>query len=467
MTAGSWAQEGGADVAAAMLQRYDPAQGGWDLEQTGRFWDTVGYARELGRLGEGHTIAVIDDGFDLSLPALAKHELAWAPAETESVAHGTVVALLIVEVAPAARLILYPVAVGGAWDPQRIERALEQVAETHATVVNLSLGQAFPEESVLAAEEFLREAQRWPNMSEEDIPFWIGERFGALDGWRALLRPLESSIGDAAARVVEAGHPVIAASGNQRGSIFSPAWEQTVFSVGFQRSKRAVVDGLTEEVEVGRPTFSQSDFYDFGVIQPPEVLGSSFATPLITGLAALMQSTADLSAFREVTRLAGIAAPLYTRLDHGINEDWSDRRDGVVDQLFAKAVGMLPHRHSSTNEHSACPECAFFALDAFVNFGLFKLGWGDLDGAELLLRSAAAFAPASPEAAANLGMVYAVRATRVQESCRWHEVSDLLKQAARLQAKASVLRPQHDPYRVRAAEFLAGAENPEQWKIAP
>jgi subtilisin family serine protease len=141
MRAGNWAQEGGADAAAAMLRRYDASAGGWDLEQTGTLWNAVRYAHELGRTGEGHTIAVIDDGFDTSIPALSRQELAWTSAENRPAAHGTVVALLILEVAPAARVLLFPIAEAGRLNNQLIERALDDVTRIPATIVNLSLGQ--------------------------------------------------------------------------------------------------------------------------------------------------------------------------------------------------------------------------------------------------------------------------------------------------------------------------------------
>jgi hypothetical protein len=80
-------------------------------------------------------------------------------------------------------------------------------------------------------------------MSAEDYQYWASERIGHLGGYRSVMRLPKSSIGDAATRAVESGCTVIAASGNRRGSIFSPSCEPSVFSVGFYRTERARREG--------------------------------------------------------------------------------------------------------------------------------------------------------------------------------------------------------------------------------
>jgi hypothetical protein len=226
---------------------------------------------------------------------------------------------------------------------------------------------------------------------------------------------------------------------------------------------QSALDERGTEIGIGKPPafYSQSEYSDFAVLQPRDVLGSSFATPLVAGLAALMGSRSQLSAYREVYWLDMLASALIPEL----GETWSDRRHGVVEALWAKAISMTPHLHLNERQPPVCPECAFFVLTAYVNFGLHKLFQGQLDDAELLLRTADAFAPATAEAAANLGIVYASRAAGAQQSGRWQDTSRLLRQAGRLQTKASALRPEFWPYRIRAAEFLAGAEDPEHWRM--
>jgi hypothetical protein len=463
--AGGWGQEGGVDTAAELLRRYDPAARSWNLPRTGEFWDAVRSAHELGRFGDGHTIAVVDDGFDLSIPALAEQTLMCNVNDTAPSVHGTVVALLLLAVAPNARLMLYPTAVRDRLDPAAIQRALREVDTTSATIVNLSLGDPFPTHSVFAVEDYLCRLAPWPEMSEADVPFWISQGLGELGGWRDLLRPPQSIFEAPIAALERSGRTVVAATGNARGHIYDPAFRASVFSVSFHRVERSI-DLLMEEAVSKAPTFSQSEFTDFAIIQPPGVLGSSFATPQISGFAALMASRGDLRAYAEVAHLAGMAEGLMVRRGHG-PDTWSDRRDGVIDKLFLKAVRASPHSHSDQSRRSLCPECALFAASAFINYGLFKLNWGDLDGAEALLGPAEAFASANPHAAANLGMVYAMRAQRAQNAGDLEEVSQLLKAAARLQQKASQLRPEHEPYRRRVEEFMIGAQHPHEWEMAP
>ena len=460
-----WGQEGGVDTAAALLSCYDPVRRSWNLPRTGEFWDAVKSAHELGRLGDGHTIAVVDDGFDLSIPALAEQTLMGNINNTAASVHGTVVALLILAVAPKARLLLYPTAVNGRLDPAAIELALRELVKISATIVNLSLGAAFPARSVFDIQEYLRRLAPWPQMSKTDVPFWIGQNLGELDGWRDLVKPPQSIFEAPIEALERSGRTVLAATGNAQGHIYDPALRAKVFSVAFHRTERSIAS-LMEEATAKAPTFSQSEVFDFSIYQPPGVLGSSFATPQLSGFVALMASRDDLRAYAEVVRLEAMANWLMVQLEHD-RLNWSDRRDGVINKLFMKAIKASPHSHFDQNRQNPCPECAFFASSAFINYGLFKLNWGDLDGAEALLGPAEAFAPANPHAAANLGMVYAVRAMRAKKAGELKKVSQLLKKAAKLQQKASRLRPDHEPYQRRVEEFIFGANHPDEWQMAP
>ncbi len=461
-----WGQEGGIDAAAELLRHYDPVARSWDLPRTGEFWDAVEIAHSLNRFGGDHVIAVVDDGFDLSIPALAEQTLMGDPNQVVPSAHGSAVALLILAVAPEARLLLFPIALGGKWEPTVIQRALYDVERTPTSIVNLSMGAAVPASSVIGSEEFLRGLEPWPEMSEEDLPFWVNQGLGELDGWRDLVRPPASSIftGPIAA-LQRSGRTVVAATGNARGYIFDPALRESVFSVSFKRIDRNI-ESRMEEAVVKAPTYSQSEISDFGIMQPSGVLGSSFAAPLIAGFAALMASQSELRSYSEVARLAGLAEQLMVSLPQG-SRAWSERRDGVIDELFLKAVRAVPHWHSCAGGRGPCPECALFAVNTFVNYGLFKLNWGDLEGAELLLAPAEQFAPTNPHAAANLGIVYALLARQAQAAGEFGEVVKLLNTAARLQQKAADLRPEHEPYKRRVAEFTRGARYPQEWRMAP
>ncbi|MEE6272647.1 S8 family serine peptidase [Georgenia sp. MJ206] len=459
------AQEGGADAAVSVRKHYDAIAREWSLPRAGELWDGVALAHRMGRLGEGRVVAIVDDGFDMCVPALAEHGLVWPSRRRGTTTHGTVVALLVLAVAPRARLRLYPASSDGHYDLALVEAAIAHATASDATVINLSIGQAFPMADVLDHEAFFGNLPAWPGLSSADLPFWVSEGLGRLDGWRALVRTPASPLGAAARTAVEAGRVVIAASGNAGGYAYSPAVEDGVTAVSFQRVERAARDGLSEDARATPPSFSQSELSDLAVAQPAGVLGSSFATPLIAGLVALMSDPAEMPAFTGTARLAALAAGLMVHLEHGAA--WSPRRDGVVDELFKRAIDRAPHPHLDPTHRAPCPECAVLVADAYINFGLFRLGWNDLDSAENLLSAAVAVAPTNPHAAANLGVVHARRAEALRDDGDLAGARERLLRAGALEARAYELRPDHEPYRRRAAELTAAAEDPSHWQMAP
>lgn len=462
---GEWGQEGGADAAAAMLQRYDHVTDSWSLPRVGEFWEAVALARQLGRHGEGQTIAIVDDGFDMSIPALARHILVPQVTHPLPFPHGTVVALLILAVAPKARLLLYPARTSGGWDTQAIARSLQAIAQTDAQIVNLSLGQAHAVDAAPAIEQLLGVLPPWPEATDVDLQYRISEGLGLLSGhgaWRRLLWPPDSPLAELVAALVDGGRAVVAAAGNARGHAYDPALRPGVFAVGFHRVVRAMEAGA-ETASLRGPTYTQSEYRDFGLQQPSGVLGSSFATPLASGFVALMEQRADLQAYARTMWCAGLAEALMVQPEHA--DAGSVRRAQVIVDLFARAVQHAPHFHAASD--GPCPECAMFAAGAFVNGGLHSLQWGYPDHAAQLLAPAEAFAPTNPHAAANLAMVHAVRARRAKEAGDRLALVNGLQQAARLMGKAGALRPDHLPYARRLQEFVSALANPAGWIMVP
>ncbi|KQP49564.1 S8 family serine peptidase [Pseudorhodoferax sp. Leaf274] len=458
-----WGQDGGADAAASLLQRYDAATGLWNLPRTGEFWDAVALARQLGRFGAGCTIAIVDDGFDMAVPALAPHTLVPHIADPQPFAHGTAVALLILAVAPQARLRLYPTRTAAGWDAQAIAHALQAIARTDAAIVNLSLGQAHAHATLNRFGEFLAAMAPWPGMAEAEAPYWLNSCLGGLaahGGWRSLLRAPDSPLADPVAALVRGGRTVVAATGNARGHVYDPALRPGVLAVGFQRVARGGDAGM-ERAALKAPTYSQSEFNDIGLPQPPGVIGSSFAAPLAAGFVALMAERATLPAYAELAWSAGLAEQLMAQL----GADGSaplPRQAQAVALLFANAVQAAPHAHGRGD--GPCPECALFGTSAFVNGGLYALTWGDLDRAAALLAPAVAFAPNNPHAAANLAMVHARRAEAAGEvQARARELAE----AARLMGQACALRPEHQPYRRRLEQFTHAAQDSRGWTLDP
>lgn len=483
---GQWLAQGGADVAAAMLaDDYDVSSQTWSMPSVGSFWDAVAMARDLGLHGEDTSIAVVDEGFDMTVPPLGGHVLVWPASDATLVAHGTVVALLILAVAPLSRLRLYPTALDGEINTRLVERAINDAADRRMSVINLSFGQAVRSEKVVDFEQLFVGAPLG-TMSSNELLYWIGRKLGELEGWRSLLHTVDSDVTRSTRAAAERGCTVVAAAGNYRGFVYSPGTEVHTVSVGFQGERRSLTDEMVELAQGTAPTFWQSEWADFTLRQPDDVLGSSFATPLLAGFAALMKNRADLYDYREVQRLAGIAAHLFVdaKRPHG----WAESRQGVIKGLFEKAVARTPsHDHltkfldapsgttpvtqvakvGNTGEvEPRCPECSLLTADAFINLGLFRLETGNYDGARTLLEAARSFAPENEHAAANLGVTYGALAGEFQKEQDWPTVVDLLQRARASMEKAVDLRPGCSRYQLRYEEFTAGARNPQQWVMA-
>ena len=323
-------QEGGADAAAVLLRRYAPKTATWDLTKDGHFWDAVRAAHDLGRLGDGMTVAVIDTGFDVGLPALAPHATADAIVPGAPTAHGTVAALLALEVAPRARLRMYAASEDGALSPERVIAAIERAVIEGADIINLSMGIGTPDEAL------------WAKDGPRGNPAY--ER-GALldpDDWRTMYDVPGVPLWVAARAAVEAGVTVVASAGNYARYTFVPAAVPGVVSVGFHTVLREVdpVTGV-DEARSAPPTYSQSLGADVMVVQPAHVLGSSFACPLISGFAAVMRDRRELPAFLRCVRRAGNAADMLRISEPGDSAEYT----ALLDSQFKAAFGSAPRRH--------------------------------------------------------------------------------------------------------------------------
>ena len=250
-------------------------------------------AHDLGRFGDGKTIAVIDAGFDVALPALAPHATADAIVPGAPTAHGTVAALLALEVAPRARLRMYAASEDGALSPERVIAAIERAVIEGADIINLSMGVGKPDDELRAKD------------GPRANPAY--ERGGLLDpdDWRMMYDVPGTPLWAAARAAVEAGVTVVASAGNYARYTFVPAAVPGVVSVGFHTVLREVdpVTGV-DEARSAAPNYSQSLGADVLLVQPAHVLGSSFACPLISGFAAVMRDRRELPAYLRCVRTA-------------------------------------------------------------------------------------------------------------------------------------------------------------------
>ncbi len=368
--------EAGVDVADQLLKRYDPVQCCWSLPKTGEFWEIVTDGHRNGHDGNGVTVAVVDGGFDTTISALSRFPVRGVdPGHTS---HGSAVALLVREVAPAAQLRLFTATRQGKLDAALVASAIRHAVDAGAQVINLSLGWRVP-----LSEEVLRDLS--PSQ---------------LVDWRERLRLPEHSVTEAVAEAVAQGALVVAACGNNSESVLIPAAMNDALAVGFL----TVWDlGDGELTGLSPNGYSQSRYADVRLVQPADVLGSSFACPLVAGFAAISPHREILRSYVRPIAIAAIASDLMIGWS---SSAWNDRAE-VIDEWFKRSLRDLPHIHLPAT--GPCLTCGLLAAPAYINWGLWKLRWGDLDGAEELFRAVTVFAPSNRIAERNLAQTLAAR----------------------------------------------------------
>lgn len=433
--------EAGPDPASRMLRRYDPATRSWDFDKSGEFWEAVSLAHTLGQYGAGRRVAIIDDGFDTTLPVLTPHTLRSIGHPNTSSPHGTTVALLLLEVAPEAELFLYPTAVTTdahlELEADAVAAAISDAVDQGAHIINLSVGRAVSVTELFSAERFFADAPRTADTTAGDLVYWAAQRAATSD-LRESLQIDADGLTSAVEAAAAAGVVIVAAAGNDADHFFVPAAMPDTIAAGFTRIRTEVDDGL-ETVSLRVPSFTQSVLTDFTVVQPPGVLGSSFASPLMAGLAAVARSPRTVFELKAAVRRSGWATHLWR--DHPQNE-WRHDRQGVIDELYKTAVNEAPHHHHWPQGRYQCPECSFLLYSAYNNYGLFTLGWKDFAHAEVVFSTARWFAPHRFEAPANLAVALRELAVGVGGD----DAVRLVAAACEASAASLARRPDYGPY---------------------
>jgi tetratricopeptide (TPR) repeat protein len=416
-----------AEDAVSVLAAYDSVTGRWPFPPDARFWKAVEHAHSLGYRGAEHKVAIIDSGFDTSFAALQGRidqqvqcvplPLPGTPGANTN--HGTAVLLLIASVAPECRFVLYSVQrESGAIDAADVAFALNQAASSDADIINVSLGawQTVPDmdERLQHASDAVWNASLYSPSPKH------GRNLMLLE----ILPHADCELCQAASAAVKSGKLLFAAAGNDATEIYCPARAEDALAAGFQTSeKRFVVAGpeggkLERE---GSAVGAQSLFVDLPLEEVPGVLGTSFASPLYAGVAALGVSTAEFSAYISalpLTQLASVTREQVqvevSKLGHYTKEMTAPLQQ--ASKMFFAAMQRLPHVHSepemkarkdrsdaTLTNPAACMSCGFLAYPFYVSFGLFLLETGYYHDAKQLLEAARAIAPWSDAAAANLG----------------------------------------------------------------
>jgi len=418
----------GEENAPSFLDAYDPPTGQWRFPPNARFWRAVQHAHSLGRRGKGHKIAVIDAAFRTNFPALrgrvkrkfqcVRHRLPGYTGLNSD--HGTEVLLLMAAVAPECRFDLYSVQrEGGGINEADVAYAIDQAASSDADIINLSLGF---QQTVPDLENKLQ------HIGSEAISTLLGgpsSRHGKYVLSNQLLPDPNCELCNAAAAAARNGKPVFAAVGNEASDIYCPARAEEVFAVGFQTTEQRValpIPGGETLIGEGSLVETQSLFLDLSLEEVPKVLGTSFASPLYSGVAALGVTAAEFCAYNSAMPSTADAAIIHrqvkiesSKLGH-VTQEMSQRLQQAY-RLFLDAMRMLPHIHSQTEmdarqgsntgltiaDPARCIACGFLAYPLYVDFGLLLLEFRHLQQAKGLLEVASAIAPWSDSAAADLG----------------------------------------------------------------
>ena len=351
---------------------YDQEKGKWRFAREGDFWEAVARAQAAGLDGKGAKYAVIDGGFDLTVPELqANGKLRQGVSRQGGAGHGTTVAMLMLAVAPGLQLDLYDVVdERGKPSVSLLRQAVEAVQATDVTVVNMSLGAPVKKG-------------------------WFSQLFA---------RTHPPGTCDLAATLLP-DKVVVAAVGNQAGRTYCPAANPGVVAIGFQTESRSLMqddDGNSNETaSFAEPTYSQAAGANYTLIQPAGVLGSSFATPLVTAATALLAQPKDLLHYADASTIAGGVADQHRAFLAGRLAK-EDRK--VVAQTYLDALKKLPHHHAPGE--GFCFGCSAFAGSVYTNAGLFHSQAGDRQLGVALLRTATELLPWSPHPFAGLGASY-------------------------------------------------------------
>jgi subtilisin family serine protease len=403
--------------AARIVAAYDDEVGTFRFASVGRLWQALERARQLGATGRGCTVAIIDTMCDPGIPAL-KAKLRHTP-DAAPHPHGTAVALLIAHIAPDCRFDIYPILDDAEQPDMELARqAVVQAAASDAAILNLSLGMPrdfhLPNSGSAVADSVaaLNDPHLWMNNISPDDP--------------------DCTLCPAVEAAVAAGKLVFAAAGNDADSIFCPARVQGVTAVGFQHVSRrlaSIPGGGTAEIADAGNVSRQSPTFDIAIDEITGVLGTSFASPLYAGIAALGLTQAEVLAYLAATRMGTFAHMLHA----GLGQASSDA-DVIesVGQAYEQALARLPHVHSQTGarlrpdlpfiDPATCWSCGFFAEDKYVNAGLFYAATGRYGEAADLLSAARILMPWSWDAAAGLGALCNVL-NRFDDAISFYEIA--------------------------------------------
>ena len=326
------------EAAQALVESYDPDTERWAFACHGPFWEAIAEAHRRGNRGGGVRIAILDSAFDYALPALARNGTEYLPNRPGvDLSHGTAVALLVSTVAPDAMLDLY--AIGGPDGPDihAIRAALRMIAESPATVLCMSLGVPVPLQNC-----------EFDHHDDTDRLLARPERCPVRSG--CLCEQVDS---------LPNGRAIFAAVGNDARSLFCPALSRTCLAIGFQLEQRSAPSERGESAAgTGPAGYSQSDLADFTLSQPDGALGSSFATPLIAGAAALQSDIMAIPMMQAACQIGSLAAVPLMNYRIGNCTDTTELLPTL--EQFHQAIMAFPHHGMLKVGDHWCVGCGLY-----------------------------------------------------------------------------------------------------------
>lgn len=411
------------------------------VDRVGRIWEAIATAHAGGRRGAGEVIAVIDIGFDPTrLPAERVHPASVAPPwipHPDRGRHGTAVALLVAAAAPEAQLLVLDARDGDRFGVLKTAAAITTAAQHGARVVNISA-------------EFETDcALRTPTGLGADVLFDIDpdpERFLAVvDRWIEFAEPYADARCRRKCRICDAVIAVspttvtIAASGN-RYPTSCPACTVGSLGVGFQRS--VLVESNGDVVRANLPPMTEhGDLTNPEVMieEPPGFDGTSFASPLFAGLAALLPEPRDAAALAGLGRAATPLLMLSLRY----RDEFENATPRTVDTLlrgFALFAARIPasHHHWLEAHPAPCAICALVLTDWYDTLTSVHILRGGAADALRWGMTTAALAPFSATSASNAGLALELHAGRLAGA----ERADALAHAEAYLERAVALAPQ-------------------------
>jgi hypothetical protein len=390
---------------------FDQSTGQLRLARRGRIWDAVAVAGRIGATGAGRCIAVIDVGFDQTVAELQRNIHPASRVREDTIVpggrHGTVVALLVRAVAPEAQLLLID-ACGSARASKDLVRgdvaeAIQAASAAKADVVNLSL--QFPTKAAIDDGRWIDHdvlsmvaPPREAFLSQVDA--WIAHRDIYADARCRTYCPICNAL-----EKIPNTTLVVAAAGNKFEAT-CPACFRCVIGTGFESTTTVERDGVVLTVR-GLPQTSTLQLRtELVVEEPPGFLGTSFAAPLISGLAALLPSPGDVAdmawlanAMTPLLRVAGIHRATPSR-------DIPASAADTVLQGLARLAEAVPEQHQHWKQQlvsEPCAICTLLMVDWFDAYTSHLLWRGADEQALGLARIAAIVAPEVASVNGNLG----------------------------------------------------------------